>query len=221
MDFAAAEPGDPLSQPTRARLFTRLRDLGRPAPTEELAADLRVHPNSVRYHMARLLDAGLVERRPGGGGRGRPRYEWAIASSARPAGRPPTGYVELARWLARIVGESKGEQSRAESEGRRIGQEIAPRGRQAEPAGALRTALSALGFEPEQRARHGRLLYRLGNCPYRDAVRENQPFICALHKGIAEGLLERIEPEAVLTGFEPKDPRRAGCLIEVELPDAN
>jgi predicted ArsR family transcriptional regulator len=221
MDVPSPEAGDPLAQPTRARLFARLRDLRGPASTEELAADLRVHPNSVRHHMARLLEAGLVERRVGGGGRGRPRYQWAIAPGARPAGRSPRGYGELAPWLARMIGESEAEQSRAESEGRRIGQEIAPRGPRTEPADALEAALSALGFEPEQRVARGRRLYRLGNCPYRDAVRRNQPVVCALHKGIAEGLLDRIAPGALLTGFEPKDPQRAGCLIEVEFPDAN
>jgi predicted ArsR family transcriptional regulator len=221
MDVPPPEAGDPLAQPTRARLFARLRDLRRAASTEELASDLRVHPNSVRHHMAQLLEAGLVERRVGAGGRGRPGYQWAIAPGARPAGRSPRGYGELARWLARMIGETEAEQSQAESEGRRIGHEIAPRGPSTEPAAALGTALSALGFEPEQRIARGRLLYRLGNCPYRDAVRQNQSVVCALHKGIAEGLLDRIAPEGLLTGFEPKDPQRAGCLIEVELPQSN
>jgi predicted ArsR family transcriptional regulator len=47
---------DALAQPTRARLFTMLRDLRRPASTEELAERLALHPNGVRLHLARLRD---------------------------------------------------------------------------------------------------------------------------------------------------------------------
>src|SRR5579863_1401228 len=49
-------PGDALSQPTRARVFALLGDLHRPAPTEELAAELKLHPNGVRLHLERLLE---------------------------------------------------------------------------------------------------------------------------------------------------------------------
>ena len=77
--------------------------------------------------------------------------------------------------------------------------------------------LTALGFAPQrERPRHGRVVFRLGNCPYRDAVRENQPVVCALHRGLTRGLLDQLDPAARLTDFVPKDPDRAGCLIEVE-----
>ncbi len=78
-------------------------------------------------------------------------------------------------------------------------------------------ALTALGFAPQrQPAKAGRVLFRLGNCPYREAVRENQPVVCALHRGLTRGLLDQLDPTARLTDFVPKDPDRAGCLIEVE-----
>jgi predicted ArsR family transcriptional regulator len=57
----------------------------------------------------------------------------------------------------------------------------------------------------------------LGNCPYRDSVRENQAVVCGLHRGITEGMLAELAPEATLTRFEPADPDRAGCLLEVAL----
>src|SRR5947199_318515 len=56
---------------------------------------------------------------------------------------------------------------------------------------------------------------RLGNCPYRDSVKENQAVVCGLHRGITAGILTELDPGAKLTGFEPRDPERAGCLIEV------
>ena len=38
--------------------------------------------------------------------------------------------------------------------------------------------------------------------------------MCTLHRGMTRGLLEQLAPETTLTGFVPKDPYAAGCLIE-------
>ena len=61
----------------------------------------------------------------------------------------------------------------------------------------------------------GGLTCHLENCPYRDSVRENADVVCTLHRGITAGLLAELDPRAKLTGFEPHDPERAGCLVEV------
>ena len=58
-------------------------------------------------------------------------------------------------------------------------------------------------------------MVRLGNCPYRDAVKANQPVICTLHRGITLGLLDALLPDASLTDFAPRDPDTAGCTIEL------
>jgi predicted ArsR family transcriptional regulator len=80
---------------------------------------------------------------------------------------------------------------------------------------AFEASLTALGFQPVAQPREDGVTYCLRNCPYRDAVRENQPAICALHKGITRGLLDVLAPKAKLSGFVPHDPDRAGCLIEL------
>ena len=77
--------------------------------------------------------------------------------------------------------------------------------------------LTALGFAPRRgRAKPGHVLFRLGSCPYREAVRENQAVVCALHEGLTRGLLDVLEPSARLTRFVPEDPERAGCVIELK-----
>jgi predicted ArsR family transcriptional regulator len=76
--------------------------------------------------------------------------------------------------------------------------------------------LTGLGFAPQRELTNGKtVLFRLGHCPYREAVRENPPVICRLHRGLTLGLLDQLDPRARLTEFEPKDPDRAGCLIQV------
>lgn len=204
---------DALSQPTRARLFALLGKLGHPTGTGELAEQIGLHPNGVRVHLERLEIDGLVLRTTEPQPRGRPRDMWEISPDALPGGRAPHAYADLGIWLARAI------RSRSlrgiEATGREIGAELASPDH-AGAQDALKTALSALGFQPElEPTESGRLTVRLRNCPYRDAVRENQPAVCALHRGITRGLLDVTAPKARLAGFEPRDPDLAGCMIHI------
>ncbi|MDE3070178.1 MAG: helix-turn-helix domain-containing protein [Acidobacteriota bacterium] len=211
-----AGPGDVLAQATRARLFALLDELRRPAGTAELAERLGLHPNGVRVHLERLEQAGMVERSRTRGARGRPADRWAVAPGAQPGGEPPRAYRDLGRWLARAMRSGRVGERGVEAIGREVGRELAPAGAAAGGT-ALASALAALGFQPSvQERREGRMTLCLGNCPYRDAVRENQPTVCALHKGITRGLLDVIEPRARLAAFTPRDPDEAGCLIELK-----
>jgi predicted ArsR family transcriptional regulator len=210
-----ADPDDALSQPTRARLFALLSELRRPAGTVELAERLELHPNGVRMHLERLAQEGLVERARVRRGRGRPPDAWTIAAEAQPGGHAPRAYQDLGRWLARALRNRRGGLRGIEETGREVGRELVPTDSPRD-ADALAATLAALGFQPAIEARaDDRLTICLGNCPYRDAVRENQPAICALHRGITRGLLDVLEPQAKLTGFVPHDPDQAGCRIEL------
>jgi predicted ArsR family transcriptional regulator len=215
-----AQPGDPLSQPTRARLFALLADLRRPASTEELARCLKLHPNGIRTHLDRLRDAGLVTRAHDRHGRGRPRDMWLISPDAAPAGGPPTAYAQLGQWLARVIEGGRTGPRKIESTGRQIGRELAP-----DPVSTneecLYAALAALGFAPRRESRKTRrLTYRLCNCPYREAARANPRVVCGLHHGITRGLLDELDSASKLTAFLPRDPVHAGCLMEISGPIA-
>ena len=215
---AIADPDDALSQPTRARLFALLSELKRPAGTVELAERLELHPNGVRVHLERLAQQGLIERARARTPRGRPPDAWTIAPEAQPGGRAPHAYHDLGRWLARALRHGRGGLRGMEETGREIGRELAPKDTLRNPE-ALKITLTALGFQPKTKPPDGgRLTICLGNCPYRDAVRENQPAICALHRGITRGLLDVLEPDAKLTAFVPHDPDQAGCQIELQQP---
>lgn len=215
MDLPAARD-DALAQPTRARLFALLGELRRPAGTDELAATLGLHPNGVRAHLERLQEAGLVSRERARQPRGRPRDMWLIAPDAEPGGEPPSAYADLGRWLARAITPTDVSLRTVEEGGREVGRELAPPAASGTAEQRMRAALVALGFQPRAEPHPGRLTYRLGNCPYRDAVREGREVVCTLHRGITRGLLDGIAPETVLTGFVARDPDAAGCLIELE-----
>lgn len=203
-------------------MFALLSELRRPAPTEELAEHLGLHPNGVRTHLERLSEVGLVSRqRERLRSRGRPRDVWMISPHAQPGGDPPTGYAALARWLVRSLVSESARVGDVETTGRRIGREMGATVTDATGEQRLHEVLGALGFQPQREAvTDDRLRYRLRNCPYREAVRERQPLVCGLHRGITLGLLDELDPETKLVGFVPKDPDAAGCLIELRGPMA-
>jgi predicted ArsR family transcriptional regulator len=209
--------GDVLAQPTRGRLFAHLAALGRPAGTDELAAELGLHPSGIRVHLERLRAAGLISRERAPQEIGRPRDSWSVAPDALPSGEPRDAYPRLARWLARSIPARPGRLREVERAGRELGRELQPTRGQAAAEESMGRALTALGFAPQRRrGKAGRVVFRLGNCPYREAVRENQTVVCALHRGLTLGLLDQLKPAARLTDFVPKDPDHGGCLIEVE-----
>jgi predicted ArsR family transcriptional regulator len=212
----AVDADDVLAQPTRARLFALIGELRRPAGTVELAERLGLHPNGVRVHLERMQRAGLLERTRPPQGRGRPRDAWAIRADARPGGSPPSAYADLGRWLARAIPAGPGRMRDLERAGREIGRELAPPAGGIGVAEAMQRTLAALGFQPRPHdAGRGEVTFCLGNCPYRDAVRENQQAICTLHRGMTRGLLDIMAPRAKLAGFVPRDPETAGCEIEL------
>ena len=206
---------DALAQPTRAHIFALLVEHRSEVRTEELAERLGLHPNGVRRHLERLQEAGLVERRREQGDRGRPSDRWSVAAGAHPGGERPTAYADLAGWLARAIPAGRGRLREVERTGREIGLELAPEDA-GDPVEAFRQTIAALGFQPVlDVGADGGFACRLENCPYRDSVRQNPDVVCTLHRGITAGLLAELDPEAKLTRFEPHDPERAGCLIEV------
>jgi predicted ArsR family transcriptional regulator len=205
----------PLAQPTRARLFALLCELKRPAGTAELAESLELHPNGVRLHLERLRDAGLVERARPRRSRGRPADAWTVAPGARPGGRSPSAYADLGRWLARAISTAPRRLKDVEATGRAIGRELGA-GTGSEGAPALQAMFASLGFDPSvESGEAGDVTFCLGNCPYRDAVRENPDVVCTLHRGLTSGLLDVLEPQAKLVSFIPHDPDEAGCLVEL------
>jgi predicted ArsR family transcriptional regulator len=224
MDVPPLRTDDPLGGDTRERLFATLGRLGRTVTTDELASELDLHPNGIRRHLEQLQLAGLIRchsvRQP----RGRPKHGWSIDPDARPGGEAPRGYAELGRWLARAVPSGVDTLRAIEESGRAIGRELAAAdARDGAPAASgledFERATTWLGFAPRaddpDPERPDAVTYRLTNCPYSQAVAENQPVVCTLHKGILTGLLQTLEPGARITRLEVRDPVTAGCAVSV------
>lgn len=207
-----------LGQPTRAQIFSFLVERRAPATTDQIARHFDLHPNGVRRHLERLVEGGFVTRNRVRMGQGRPRDSWAISSQAHPGGRRPRAYSDLATWLARAIPDDEDRLDEVERVGHEIGREMADDAAD-DPISGFKQAITALGFQPEmESAEKGRFTCTLRNCPYRESALKRPDVVCTLHRGITTGLLSRLAPEAKLVRFEPHDPDRAGCRVEVETP---
>jgi len=145
-----------LADPSRVRVLQAVRD-GGVADARELARRVKLHPNTVRAHLAVLADAGLVSRRFEGSrpAPGRPRVLYEPVDEPAPPPREAGGYVMLSEMLASfLAGAVPDPAAAAERAGHAWGRYLADRpapftrlglGPAAERLAAL---MRGLGFEP-------------------------------------------------------------------------
>ena len=195
-----------------------VRALGR-APdghtVSELADLMRLHPNAVRRHLKILSGAGLVTASPAQrtGRRGRPSMRYLLAA---PHALAAVGGRELTRLLLELVHHSGANNDTAEAFGAEQGAALVSKD---EGVDGLVAAFSGLGFAPKDTTStsergSGKLELHLNACPFKEAViARGGELICALHRGLVNGALGQIDPNARVTAFEAKDPINAGCRI--------
>lgn len=207
---------------TETRIVGLLRRSGTPLDVAEIATRLQLHPNGVRTHLQRLEGRRLVRSEPARGSVGRPRMLWSVTPRAvAEADLPHTGWA-MARSLARAIPATPARLREVEAAGVTLGSEMVDEIGEGALSGTggdpVHRALGALGFAPVRQEDGTITRYQLQTCPYAEAVRENPAVVCTLHKGVVRGVLERLRPDAELTGFVVRPPEVAGCIIEVEGP---
>jgi predicted ArsR family transcriptional regulator len=209
-----------LADETRYRLYRYLRLSGRAVPVRELVTRLGLHANTIRPHLRRLVDAGLVasETRRGPSAVGRPQTVYTAVAMGNREGRD---YRLLADILATLI---KGPRARAGAEtlAREWGDYLMTR--HAPPPGArrpgpnlaaLREALAEAGFDPRFRRRGNSVEIALRGCPFRDLLEEHRELVCTVHLGLLEGMLEGSRPRLHLRSFEPLADRGSVCRVLV------
>ncbi|MEX0796525.1 MAG: MarR family transcriptional regulator [Acidimicrobiia bacterium] len=200
-----------LGDPTRHTIFRLIAQRGGGIDVARLTAELGLNHNAIRQHLGKLVDAGLVARRPAPvTGRGRPRqlYELHPTIDSRwEAGGP---YQRLSLLLVEIIrsGDAPVEV------GRRAGRVAELRTRPDDNvAAALGRAMAGEGFDPTLKEDDGELIkFELRTCPFAETAVADPETICSLHLGLAQGLAEQFDGLAV-ESLEPRDPREAGCLL--------
>ncbi len=209
-----------LADDTRYRLYRYLRLSGRPVSVRELSIRLGLHVNTLRPHLRRLEEAGLVtsESQRGVASVGRPQTVYSVVDREEREGRDYRLFAEI------VAGQVTGsrQRSRAVESAREWGAYLV--GRSAPKPGGrsssgpnlavLQEALSEAGFDPRFR-RHGRTRVdiTLRDCPFRDLLDEHRDLVCALHRGLLEGMLASSRPPMRMDTFEPLADRSAVCRL--------
>lgn len=203
-DGAVEQPG---FGPSRARVLAALRELGGPATAAELAGRLGTHPNTARFHLEALCVAGVVSReREDRTVPGRPRTHYV-------AGPAPGGsrrsYRLLAEILAAHVGTSAADPTRTAADaGRAFGRAAAVS--RDHPATAVEAAalvvdtLAGMGFESRPSVDDaGEVRIDVSSCPFLEVATRHLDVVCAVHRGLMEGLLEAVDAPLGVTRLDP------------------
>jgi predicted ArsR family transcriptional regulator len=219
-DPAPIEVHKALADDTRYRLYRYLRLSGRPVSVRELSTRLSLHPNTLRPHLRRLEDAELVasETQRGSASVGRPQTMYSALGRDDREGRD---YHLLADILAGLLTHSR-QRDRAEALARDwgaylIGRSV-PKPGSRRPAGpnlaVLQEALADAGFQPRFRRRGAHTVdITLRDCPFRDLLDEHRELVCAVHRGLLEGMLSASRPAMSLTDFQPMADRSTVCRL--------
>jgi predicted ArsR family transcriptional regulator len=208
-----------LANDTRYRLYRYLRLSGRPVSVRELSARLSLHPNTLRPHLRRLEEVGLVasetRKVPSVG---RPQV---LFTATDREGREGRDYRLFADILAGLM-STRRQQDRATELARDWGAYLVgrsvPKPGARRPAGpnlaVLQEALAEAGFDPRFRRRGAKAVeITLRACPFRDLLDEHRELVCAVHRGLLEGMLGASRPPMALTDFQPQAERTTVCRL--------
>jgi predicted ArsR family transcriptional regulator len=193
-----------LGDNTRYAIYLELARSPRPLVTAEIAETLDLHPNTVRPHLERMREVGLLDVTTDARGEvGRPQHRYSLAPEAPSLGLEPPTMPMLARMvlaMARRVGANPAD---AMAVGEAEGATRAGRYDDAPSAlEALVADLDRLGFDPLVTA-HDALeddadedpeapvtaVVAFANCPFADLARDHPDLVCALHRGLVAGFV--------------------------------
>jgi predicted ArsR family transcriptional regulator len=200
-----------LADPVRRRLFDAVSSASGSVGREEAARLAAVPLHSARFHLDRLVDAGLLEisyaRLTGrsGPGAGRPaklyrRSPVEIAVSLPRRSYDLVGGVLASALERTLAGADAGESlhEEAQARGRAIGAAYDGRGDDLERASGV---LAREGYEP--RREEGEVCLR--NCPFDALATEHTALVCGVNLDFVSGVLgglgcssarARLEPDA-------------------------
>lgn len=172
----------------RVDVLSTLKVSAAPMTIAQIASELAVHANTVRFHLEHLEAAGQVERvQPHHRGPGRPPQLYRAVRRMDPAG--PTHYRMLAEILANGLAADDDPAAKAREVGRAWGRTM-PRPAADSPVDALLQTLRDIGFAPEPPEPPEDDQLRLRHCPFLELAQTRAAVVCPIHLGLMQGALE-------------------------------
>jgi predicted ArsR family transcriptional regulator len=202
-----------LGDNTRYAIYLELARSPRPLVTAEIAETLGLHPNTVRPHLERMREVGLLEVAPDHrGAPGRPQHRYSIAPGAPSLGLEPPTFRALSRMLLGVAARAGAGAEEVSAAGREEGAaEAAPVPDGVPCADALVELLARLGFDPTPVEDDDTTTVGFAHCPFRELAEANPDLVCGLHRGLVEGFVERIGGAEVVSFGTLVD--RAPCRV--------
>lgn len=200
-----------LGDNTRYAIYLELARSPRPLATAEIAETLDLHANTVRPHLERMRDVGLLDvETEATGAVGRPQHRYSLAVDAPSLGLEPPTFPVLARMLLRLAGNARLDAVDAVEAGREQGLSdgvaalaaVAPATDSPDPAApdptaegracvaALVARLDALGFDPAVAQGETEASVGFTHCPFRELAETDPDLVCGLHRGMVEGFVD-------------------------------
>ncbi|MGH2557192.1 MAG: helix-turn-helix transcriptional regulator [Actinomycetota bacterium] len=198
-----------LADDTRYRMYRYIGLAGRPVSVREMSRRLSLHPNTLRPHLRRLEEAGLISREiRKTASVGRPQTMYSIHETQGQEGRD---YRLLAEMLCGIV---RGQRAlhQAQELARQWGSYLVAQGGPKPgvrlPArrnlAMLQEAMAKAGFEPRfRREGQAAIEVTLRDCPFRDLADDYRDLVCTLHRGLIEGMVAGLKPPLAIKEFRP------------------
>jgi len=208
-----------LGDNTRYAIYLELARSAVPRTTADVAEVLGLHGNTVRPHLERMRDVGLLTvETDARGGVGRPQHRYALAEDAPALGLEPSSWPTLARVLvaAAAAGGLTGDELRAA--GVEEGRHQANRAHRtvsdtSGAVGAVVEAQARLGFDPASVTDRAGTTVAFAHCPFRELAEQQPELVCGLHCGLVEGTLEATG-HARVARFHPLVDRTP-CQVEL------
>lgn len=204
----------------RDQTLRLLRSSTRPRTILDLATQLQVHPNTVRFHLEALVRTGQAEQvLAATAGRGRPPMLFRATHRMDPDG--PTNYRLLASMLTRHLATSEPDPTATATQlGRKwgphlLGTATTSRGGAGKHHGRVGRgetirrmvdALDGLGFAPDIPNGPRDSTVRLRHCPFldlTDGMDQGGQVICALHLGLMQGALSSMGSPVTVDRLDP------------------
>lgn len=181
-----------LGDNTRYAIFLELARSTRPLTTSEIADTIGLHPNTVRPHLDRMRDAGLVDVQAGArGGIGRPQHRYSLSADAPSLGLEPPVMPVLARMVLSMAERLGASPDDAAAVGRDEG--VRRSGTYWSAPSALEAVVSdldRLGFDPVVTdGDDDTAVVAFANCPFGGLAEQHPELVCGLHRGLVAGFV--------------------------------
>ena len=206
-----------LGDNTRYAIYLELARAARPLVTAEIAETLGLHPNTVRPHLDRMREVGLLDVTTGARGEvGRPQHRYSLAADAPSFGLEPPTVPILARMVLDMAERLSANAADAAAVGESEGSARAAAYANAPSAlEAVVADLDRLGFDPVvaegDDADHAVVAF--ANCPFSTYAETHPDLVCGLHRGLVTGFVDAMGDAEVVEFCSVA--HRTPCQVEI------